>query len=211
MRGITFAQHVNARNRHDATGAFIPGAQQFTRKHSLDPPIWLNDRNDRSVMIDGIASSRDLDVIAYFGHGLRSGLPSADIWWKDLGPLANSIRIAAAPGCRVILYACTAGQEGCFANQLSKLLNFRFTIWGHTCAGHSFTNPYVTRYPHGPDPTPYLVDPHGPLWAKWYRLIKGKSDIWTRYPFLSKQAVETEIETGEIQVIDSPRRMLIDL
>jgi hypothetical protein len=92
---------------------------------------------------------------------------------------------------------------------LSKLLNYKYAVWGHSCRGHSFTNPYVTRYPHGSDPNPYLVDPGGPLWSKWYRLIKGKSDIWLRYPFLTQQEVAAEIETGEIQAIEDPRRMLV--
>ena len=211
MRGLIFAQAINMEARHDASGAFIPGARQFARAHGLSEPIWLKDKNDRKLMIETIATARDLDVIAYFGHGTRSSLPSADIRWEHLPQLSEAVRGAAGANCRVILYACTTGIEGCFANQLAKILNYDVTVWGHTCAGHSFTNPYVTRFPYQPDGSPYLVEPHGPLWQDWYKLIKGKSDIWTRFPFLSKAAVETEIRTGTAQNVVDPRKMLIDI
>lgn len=211
MRGLVFAQSVNMNDkRKDATGAFIPGATYFTRKHSLGKPIWLDDTGDKKTMIDGIAKASDVDVIVYFGHGVRSGLPSADIWWKDLPALTQAVRSAAAPGCQVILFACTSGEQGCFGNQLSKLLEYKYKVWGHTCVGHSFTNPYVTSYPHEGG-SPFLIEPKGPLWAKWYKLIKSKSDIWARFPFLTKEQVETEIETGEKQEINDPRRYLIDI
>jgi hypothetical protein len=126
-------------------------------------------------------------------------------------PWLKAIRLAAAPGCRIILYACTSGEPGCFGNQLSKLLEYKYTVWGHTCSGHSFTNPFVTRYPFDGDTTSFLVEPDGPLWRKWYSLIKGKSDIWARYPFLSNEAVEAEIQTGKVQKVVDPRSMLIDI
>jgi hypothetical protein len=53
--------------------------------------------------------------------------------------------------------------------------------------------------------------PRGQLWAAWYRRIKGNSDIWARFPFLSKEALETEVSTGESQEVVDPRSMLIDI
>jgi len=211
MRGLVFAQSINMEARHDATGAFIPGARRFVSKHSLDRPVWLDDHNDRETMIGTIARARDLDVIAYFGHGTRSSLPSANIRWMDIRALADAVLLAASPHCRVVLYACSSGEIGRFANQLAKLMDYKVTVWGHTCVGHSFTNPYVTRFPHDGDDTAFLIDPRTPMWRSWVRHIKGPSDIWTRFPFLSKEAVETEITSGVTQEIVDPRSLLIDI
>jgi hypothetical protein len=145
-------------------------------------------------MFDSIDAARDLDVVVYFGHGTRASLPSADIYWKDIKTLAPLISRAAAPGCQVLLFACSTGEIGCFANQLSKLMNYEYTVWGHTCVGHSFTNPYLTRFPN--EGSPFLIEPRGPLWAKWYKLIKSKSDVWTRFPFMEQEELEAEIESG---------------
>jgi hypothetical protein len=57
--------------------------------------------------------------------------------------------------------------------------------------GHSFTNPYVTYFPFLN--SAFLVDPHGPLWRKWYRLIKSGSNIWARFPFMSQAELEEEV------------------
>src|SRR5438132_214095 len=127
MRGLVFAQSVNMTGRHDATGAFLPGAQQFTRKYNLGKPVLLDDSGDRQTVFSKLEAASDLDVVVYFGHGTRASLPSADIYWKDIKTLAPLISKAAAPGCQVLLFACSTGEVGCFANQLSKLMNYEYT------------------------------------------------------------------------------------
>jgi|SRR5689334_8994339 len=195
MKGLVFAQEINKEGRHDATGAFIPGARHFAKKHLLGEPIWLDDTNDRDTVIDGIANARGLNVIAYFGHGTPNGLPSANITKKHLDKLASAIIGAAASDCRVIFYACSTGIPNGFAQDLADRLGGHIVVYGHTCPGHSFTNPYVTRYPFVYEDTqPFLVEPGGTYWGPWYRHIKGKSDIWMRFPFMSKEEVEAELE-----------------
>lgn len=224
MKGLVFAQHINMHRyfdkktlqwvqRHDATGAFIPGAQQFCKTHGLGKPVWLDDNNDRKKMLSTIAAASDLDVIAYFGHGIPNGLPSADIYESHLDAFAEAIRSAANPGCRVVLYACSSGAEGGFAQKLGRKLHGRCIVYGHTCVGHSFTNPYVTRFPYADEDTqPFLIEPQSRQWKDWYRLIKGKSDVWARYPFMAKATLQTEIETGKEQKLDRvPSAWLIDL
>lgn len=194
MRGLVFAQSINKPGRHDANGAFLPGSRHFTVIHGLPKTVLLDDKHDREKMLDAIAEARDLDVIAYFGHGTRSSLPSADIHWRDLTTLAPLVKQAAGADCQIVLYACSAGEVGCFANQLSKLMDYRYTVWGHTCVGHSYTNPYVTYFPNLR--SPYLIDPQGPLWTKWRKLIKGKSDVWARFPFMSQADLEVEVQNS---------------
>jgi hypothetical protein len=192
MQGLVFAQSVNKTNRHDATGAFLPGAQAFTAEHALGRPILLDDHNDKQAVFEALEDASDLGVVAYFGHGTRSSLPSAEIYWRDLVTLAPLIKRAARADCQVVLYACSAGELGCFANQLAKLMHNEITVWGHTCVGHSFTNPYVTYFPYLS--SPWLVEPDGPRWRKWHRLIKSGSRIWARYPFMTQNELEIEVD-----------------
>lgn len=198
MNALVLAQKINKEGRHDATGAFVPGAKQFAALHGTPPPVWLNDVDDRNKMINAIQSRRGLEAIAYFGHGHGSGLGSAEIGMRDIPKLAEAISQAAAPGCRVILYACTAGRVGGFAQKLAESLGGRVVVFGHSCLGHSFTNPFVTRYPYYQEDTqPFLIDPQTKLFPKWRKCIKGAgSDIWARFPFMPKWVVEREVETG---------------
>jgi hypothetical protein len=195
MRGLIFSQSVNRPGRKDATGAFLLGADQFRRLHNLGEVVKLDGHHDREAFIDTIASATELDVIAYFGHGTRASLPSAGIAWTDIQIIAPLIKRALVKNTgQVMLYACSTAGHGYFADHLSKLMGYAYTVWGHTCVGHSFTNPYVQYFPNLS--SPYLIDPNGPLWSKWYSLIKDPaSNVWARFPFMSQADLEEEVAT----------------
>lgn len=201
MRGLVLAQSVNKAGINpetgigykDATGVFVPGAKYFANLYGLDKPVMLNDVDDRNKMLKAIEKSTMLDVIAYFGHGDRNRIGSAEIGVGDLKRLADAIKMAAAPGCQVIFYACQLGGQSGFCEKLAGMLGGTVTFWGHSCSGHGNTNPYVTRYPYAPDTTPFLIDPTGPLFLDWQSLIKSQSDIWARFPFMTKEEVVSEI------------------
>lgn len=205
MRGLVLAQSVNKAGINpatgigykDATGVFIPGAKYFSKLHGLDKPVLLDDVDDRNKMLKAIERSTMLDVIAYFGHGDRNRIASAEIGVRDIPKLAEAIKKAAAPGCQVIFYACQLGGTGGYCEKLAKQLGSTVTFWGHSTTGHGNTNPDVTRYPYAPDTTPFLVDPSGPLYYYWRNLIKSNSDIWARFPFMSKAAVEAEVRAHQ--------------
>ena len=207
MRGLVLAQSINKAGINpetgigykDATGVFIPGAKYFAELWGLDKPVMLDDKNDKKTMISAIKKSTMLDTIAYFGHGDRNRIGSADIGLKDLEDLVEAIKIAAAPGCQVIFYACQLGGHDGFCEKLARMLGNTVTFWGHSCSGHGNTNPYVTRYPYAPDTTPFLIDPADPLFQGWRRLIKSHSDIWARFPFKTKGQVIAEV-TGDMLV-----------
>ena len=201
MRGLVLAQSVdkaginpaNGIGYKDASGVFIPGAKYFAELWGLDKPVLLDDVDDKKKMISAIKKSTMLDVIAYFGHGDRNRIGSADIGLRDLQDLVEAIKIAAAPGCQVIFYACQLGGRSGFCEKLAAMLGGTITFWGHSCAGHGNTNPYVTRYPFVPDTTPFLIDPTDPLFPAWRSLIKSQSDIWARFPFMTKAEVVGEL------------------
>ena len=193
MRGLVLAQSVNKANRADATGVFLPGAKYFANLYGLDKPVLLDDVDDRNKMLKAIEKSTMLDVIAYFGHGDRNRIGSAEIGMGEINRLVNAIKTAAAPGCQVIFYACQLGGHNGFCEKLAGMLGNTVTFWGHSCSGHGNTNPYVTRHPYAPDTTPFLFDPADPLFGAWRSLIKSQSDIWARFPFMEKSEIVSEI------------------
>lgn len=202
MRGLVLAQSVNKAGINpetgigykDASGVFVPGAKYFAKLHGLDKPVLLDDVDDKKKMISAIKKSTMLDVIAYFGHGDRNRIGSADIGLKDLEDLEKAIKIAAAPGCQVVFYACQLGGRSGFCEKLATMLGGTVTFWGHSCSGHGNTNPYVTRFPFAPDIDPHLINPAGPHFWYWTKLIKSSSDIWARFPFMTKDEVEGELQ-----------------
>ncbi|MBM3619493.1 MAG: hypothetical protein FJX20_02290 [Alphaproteobacteria bacterium] len=200
MRGLVLAQSVNKAGINpengigykDATGVFVPGAKYFSNLWGLDKPVLLDDVDDRNKMLKAIEKSTMLDVIAYFGHGDRNRIGSANIGMGDLKRLSDAIRTAAAPGCQVIFYACQLGGRSGFCEKLAGMLGGTVTFWGHSCSGHGNTNPYVTRYPFAPDVDAHLINPASPLFYAWTKLIKSNSDIWARFPFMTKDEVESK-------------------
>lgn len=193
MQGLVLAQSVNKAGRADASGVFLPGAKYFANLYGLPKPVLLNDVDDKNKMIRAIEDSRNLDVIAYFGHGDRNRIGSAEIGMKDIDRLVAAIKMAAGHHCQVIFYACQLGGQGGFCEKLAGMLGNTVTFWGHSCSGHGNTNPYVTRHPYAPDTTPFLFAPTDPLFPAWRSLIKSQSDIWARFPFMDKSEIVSEI------------------
>jgi hypothetical protein len=207
MKGIVFVQAKDRTGRHDATGAFLPGARRFAAKYGLPAPVLLDEtthhrKDARASFLTGLQRSSGLEVIAYFGHGVEpsahqraEGLASAGIWGSDLPRFASLIRQAAAPACRVIFYACSVGTPGGFAEKLARMLPNTIKVYGHSIAGHACTNPFVTRYPYMPEDTqPFVVPVHSPLWSRWHHAMKAEhSDFWLRMPFMTRAQVEASV------------------
>lgn len=203
-RGIVLAPRHNRPPKHDATGAFIPGARAFTAWHQTVrfPEITLfNNAHDTAsggsrtrVREEVIAAIRDapgpLDIIAYFGHGVRHGLPSAGIRDAHLGELADAIRANTSENPVVLLYACSAGRMGCFAEQLQRAIG-KGVVYSHSTAGHTFRNPYVTRFPE----RMYVVDPESDMFRTWQRKLHAES-LWLRFWMFTVERLQAAIEAG---------------
>jgi hypothetical protein len=197
MKGLVFASSVNRPGEHDASYVFVPGARQFARKYGLSvTPFDETQGHHKQVAHDTvfntIRAARQLDVIAYFGHGLPHALGSAGIAEAEAPALAAAINAAAAPDCKVILYACWCGIPGGFAETLSRSLSAGITVFGHSQRGHAYQNPYVARYPYRPEDTQPFIIEHGcsTLWHEWNKELHGNSELWMRYPFMTKAEVE---------------------
>jgi hypothetical protein len=187
---------------HDATGAFQPGAKIFREVHALPDPIIFNNHQSNKKCRDAILHeiltaeggndkefSGMLDVVAYFGHGTQHSLPSAGFHESDIPDLASAISSKAKSPLTVILYACSAAALHGFASKLASALSSEnVTVFGHTTAGHTFSNPYVRSYPGGD----WVIGPHDKLWKKWRAVLEdsrldpfNNNRLWAEFPFMS--------------------------
>src|SRR5512135_3128055 len=87
MNGFIFASGVNNPNHgNDAKGAFIPGAKAFKKIHKIPQEIFYFDHREADAtlrtkildkfMVTPCEDPDGFDVVAYFGHGIKRGLPS---------------------------------------------------------------------------------------------------------------------------------------
>lgn len=210
MRGLVFAQSKNQEGRADASQVFIPNAERFAQFYGLGKPIFFDEhaRGEEKVpekIYRALDEARGLDVIAYFGHGLPHGLPSARMKWKDHVEFAKHIQTASSGPCRVLLYACSAGQPGYFASTLQKDLGGSYMVVGHANAGHAVRNPNVTRFPAAPGQE-YVIKPGSGLWRAWYCALActyPTGDLWMRFPFMTQNEIEYELQLFDYEALPS--------
>ena len=145
-----------------------------------------------------LSTQRDLELIAFFCHGLRRSLQTG----HDLGTvneLADAIAAASGPRVTVALYACSTAHEltvtrGGFADALRDALTARGKaghVDAHTTAGHATTNPMVQRFDMqanvGDITAPWIVEPRTELWAGWQRALRGPLRL--EFPLLDAEAI----------------------
>ena len=209
MNGFIFASGVN-HHGNDANGAFRPGAEAFKKIHGIPQPIFYFDHNESHAKLrDKIltrllttpcADPNGLDVIAYFGHGIQNGLPSAHLYLDDVQALASAISSTSKQEVRVVLYACSAGTlPTSFGSRLASALNTTDSaVFGHQTVGHSFANPYVTIFDTC-HVGRYVVEPGSPNWKTWAREIRAGNEhtmsktLWARFPFMSEDEIRAEL------------------
>lgn len=209
QQGLILAQKNNQPGRQDATGAFHIGARAFCRLYGLKKPILIDNAVGLSAKekykdyekrcratykeIDG--SESPLDVIAFFGHGTPNGLPSFGLFSSDINTLAEKIRKKCKDRCAILLYACSAGALGGFAEKLANMINSGGSttkdcrvVYGHLIDGHTFLNPYYTYFPG----REYVVIPGTSIFNSWVKAINNNS-LWARFPFMSDEELHKEI------------------
>ncbi len=196
-----------SKNQHgnDATGAFHPQAVGFAKHRRaagdevelvpFDPTI--SDRAARRrAFCDLVRSAKPFDALAYFGHGLRTGLPSAGFRLDSIGELVDAIHARASKRVIVVLYACSAGEsptkaphgEGGFADVLrDRLAALGHSGWidAHTVAGHTTTNPLVRRFDLGGGPGEWVVVPQSEGWRTWCALLRENRTVRFGFPFMT--------------------------
>ena len=211
MRNLALYASVNAHG-NDAKGAFIPQATLFAKHHRaaghvvelvpFDPTIAVRAKR-RAAFLAIIAASSSFDAIVYFGHGLRTGLPSAGFTLEQIDELAGAIHAKASKRLIVTLYACsTAGAigrdrdklegDGGFADELRDRLSvLGHTGWidAHTTAAHTTINLYTRRfYLDGIAKATggaFIVAPGSPEWKSWHGALKTDAPFRFGFPFMT--------------------------
>lgn len=214
-RGIALAPRHNRPERknqrgeilpamNDANGAFIPGARRFISWHEsisfprLEPFNNAHEVGDggRSVarreVIEAIRRAPGpLSVIAYFGHGTRNGLPSAGIGPAHIRTLADAIRTNSTAHPVVLLYSCSAGSlRNGFAQRLQEAIG-KGVVYSHSNSGHSFRNPFVTRFPE----SMYVVEPSSSLFRRWRNKLHAEN-LWLRFWMFSAERLHAALDSG---------------
>lgn len=216
MKGIIFAPQYDRPpdehnpGGHDSTWVFKPGATVFADANTLPDPIFFNnhlsDPKCRESIEHEILTATGLpneipytlDVIAYFGHGIKSGIVSAGFYIADIPELATTISSKAGNGVVVALYACSAGATDGFASKLATALSAKSaTVYGHTDVGHAFTNPNVRKFPGGD----FVIGPKDALWKKWCAVLENSrldpynnNRLWAEFPFLSDTELRVALQ-----------------
>jgi hypothetical protein len=179
----------------DARGAFIPGAQKFANALGGSYRTFDNSKNARRNFLDKVNEGQNgLDVFAYFGHGWKTQLGSADIFTDEhLTEFADVLRPKMKPNAAVVLYACWSGIENGFTKLLQEKLGSGIWVYGHTTAGHSFMNPDVSEMQPSYSPNYSLYYPIGhDLRAAWADALKY-SDMWIRFPIMWQDFITLEL------------------
>lgn len=221
MSAIVFTPDRNTPGRKDYTGAFQPEARAFARQHGLEctriVPIDVSkpgyDRRRHVLAQLGERAGDEIDVVAFFCHGLRSGLHQLGFGLQQVTELAHAIaRAAPMPRATVALYACSTGGgpgpggDGGFADKLRDALCVagcvQCEVTAHDRAGHTTRLPYVRRFsglgsPVGGTGGTWVVAPGSPLWRAWRRALAGKGDLRLRFPMMSIGDIHRELLGAE--------------
>lgn len=218
MKILALYAGYNSVGKNDATGAFIPESIHFEKYREKAGDVvdriafdnTIKDKPSRKArFLEKIetAPQAKYDAVAYFGHGLRTGLSSASIGNLDVGMVATVLSDKLEKDCRIILYACsTAGApgsdrnklegDGGFADRLRDVLSIAgHTGWvdAHTVPGHTTINRMCRRfYMDGESPGTggtWLVAPGSSEWKAWGEYLNANRDFRYGFPFMTEKQI----------------------
>ena len=194
--------------RRDASGMFQHVAHKFRELYQLperlvrsfanvhdDQEEGGSEEDTREDFFDelGQIASAQHDFFAYSGHGGTISLPSACIRIRDLARLATAIRRLLKPTGTVLLYACSTGATGGFAEQLSGQLH-GITVWGHIGAGTASRNPRKVKYLNGAKQR-FLEDFTAEERSAWDTHIHDDPNFYAQFAFMTIDEIKRAIRT----------------
>ncbi len=140
----------------DATGSFHAAAGRLREIQSIPQRPFIFDNSLPAPRVRasifaalGAVPANSLNIVAYFGHGMPDALLSAHIGLNDLIPFAALLNEKCAPRANVVLYACSAGAPGGFADQLGQMMQKEIWVFGHSSWGSYSNVSMFRRYPGG--------------------------------------------------------------
>ena len=204
----------NVKGRKDATGAFIPEAKAFAKYHGIPeenmlgvPCPGMKADKRRAMVTDFIKNGpcREIDMIAWFGHGYSSGIQFG-FTKNNVFDLLDALLFKANDDLKQVLYACSTasankesrnirmpGTDGGFADTLRDEM-FREGFRGgwvdaHLQPGHTTKNPYILRFLCNEERVEqgggsYLVHPNSSDWNIWSKAIRT-TNLRFDFPYAS--------------------------
>ena len=226
MRAVVLLPDRDTAGKKDYSSVFRPEALAFARLHEipLDDVVEVNlgrsKSERRAEVVDALktrAARKDgpIECVAFFCHGLRSGLPQLGLGTEHVDVIAGAVASAKHPGMRVAIYACSTasgaspspegepGGDGGFADRLRDALcragAVDCVVDAHASAGHATRNPHVRRFEGGGSPVGgiggrWLVAPGSTHWKAWVAALHGQGNLHLRFPLASREQVELELE-----------------
>ena len=117
MNGLIIAPASDSggKHPHDATGAFQPGAFAFAKHFGLGKPFLFDNTKAPPARFKQVvgavkAASKPIDVLAYFGHGVRKGCQMG-VTVDNASDFTKALAAVAADRLTVCLYACSTGED----------------------------------------------------------------------------------------------------
>jgi hypothetical protein len=213
-RGVVFLPDRDSKLK-DYTGAFNPESERFAEMYSL-PRVKVNITRGgaarRAVVLATLEPLKDLEVVAFFTHGLRASLPQMGFDLSNVRELGAALAEVLVPHGVVVLYACsTAGGigggvrgEGGFADALRDVISAARPDWtghidAHERAAHTTKNALCRRFSHNKGDTKnvgaeWIVAPDEPLFRAWKRNeLAGDDGMRFRFPFMSIADIRAEV------------------
>lgn len=211
MRTLILLPDRNSSGKKDFSHAFEPEAVSFAKLLrsntsercdvvQIDMSEGKLVRGMRFCQAISARAKPPLDCLAWFGHGLASGLPQVGLGLKDVDRIASVFASSKVPRQTVVLYACSTGGGG-FADALRDALcmagSVNCRVVAHTNAGHCCRNPNVRFFDgmgsaHGGAGGYYPVAPGSALWKRWVKALR-ETDLRFRMPFMEVKEIHEEL------------------
>lgn len=168
----------------DATGSFQTGAGILRSAHHIPQRPFIYDntlpavqrRNSIFAQLETVPQN-SLNLVAYFGHGTPNGLESAAIGRGQLARFAQLINDKCAQDANVVLFACSAGARGGFAEMLSREMRKNIWVFGH-CSWGSYSN--LSMFRRFPDNA--QLTGGGGIYNFWLREREAAAQTLNRLP-----------------------------
>ena len=199
MTILAIYSSINTHCKNDASGAFIPEAQEFARRYNIASGDMLSldcvnfpAKQRREEVCSFIRNKKDVELIGIFCHGWPTGL-QIGLNKPHIELLVQYLKLCARKDVKIVLYACSTasnketrkikvplnigpGTDRGFADSLrDSLLKNGFSggwIDAHKTAGHTTRNPFVVRFYVEPTFEGDWDVPGG----EW--LVSPKSKLW---------------------------------
>jgi hypothetical protein len=203
FNAFAIAPSQNKDDKHDATGAFHPGAHKLSKAYNCPWRMFDNSGSAAATRKSFLKTIEthcpgNCDLFAYFGHGYTNGLGSAHIGTAQLDEFVKVLQPKLGNPSVVVLYACSSGAAGGFTKKLREKLGGDVWVYGHTTVGHSFMNRDVSEEYGGNSPSFKLYYPPGDdLRAAWAEALKY-TDLWLRFPMLFQPAIDAEVNSRRL-------------